>query len=64
VAALEARRIKKQSVSGFFPTRPEPNTTVVVQAAGEDDAIRRVRDALEGHGDFSGFEAEPFVDLT
>jgi hypothetical protein len=61
VAALKERHIQQTQVAGFFSTpAPEPSTTVVVwQAASSDDAVRRVRDALEGHGEFSDFIAEP-----
>lgn len=63
VAALEERDIETRQLDHFFPERaPTPSVTVVVQAAGEDDAKRRVREVLERHGDFSGFEAMPFVD--
>ena len=63
VTALKERHIEIASLDRFFEERlPGPSTTVVVQAAAEDDAIRRVRDELEGHGEYSGFQATPFVD--
>jgi hypothetical protein len=33
---------------------------VVLRASDEGDAVSRVRGALDGHGDFSGFEATAF----
>ena len=63
VAALKERHIQIASLDRFFQVdEPGASTTVVVQAAAEDDAIRRVRDQLEGHGEYSGFQATPFVD--
>jgi hypothetical protein len=63
VAALKEAGVAKSQLAHFFDTPgPEPNTTVVVQASSEDDAIARVRSALERHGEFSSFEAVPFVE--
>jgi hypothetical protein len=61
LAALEQHGLTKQVLAGFFETDPEPRTTVALQAADEDDAIWRVRNALEDHGDFPDLEAEAFV---
>jgi hypothetical protein len=58
-AELEAQDIKKRSLDHLFePRLPDPSATVQVRTAGEGAAIRRVQKALEGRGDFSGFEAE------
>jgi len=37
------------------------STTVVLQAEDEADAIARVRAALDGLGEFTGFEATRFA---
>jgi hypothetical protein len=63
LAALKERRIETQPLDHFLRERlAAPSTTVAVQAAGGDDAIHRVREGLDGHGEFSCFEATPFVE--
>jgi hypothetical protein len=61
-AALEGNGIPIISAGAYFPeSSPGPtfdqHTAVGVLATTEQDAIRFVREALAGHGDFSGFEA-------
>jgi hypothetical protein len=55
--ALRSGRMGLQHTDSFFGEPVPYSTTVVLRAEGEEDAVARVRDALAGHGDFSGFEA-------
>lgn len=62
-AALKAQGIPIISAGAYFPeASPGPtfdqHTAVGVHATSAQDAIRFVRDALAGHGDFSEFEAK------
>jgi hypothetical protein len=59
-AALRAGRMGLQHTDSFFGEPVPYSTTVVLQASDEGEAVSRVRGALEGHGDFSGFEATAF----
>lgn len=58
--ALREQRMGMQHRDAFFAAPLPYSTTVVLLAADEGEAIARVRAALEGHGDFSGFEATAF----
>ena len=59
-AALRSARMGLQHTDSFFADQVPYSTTVVVQAGDEAEAVARVRGALEGHGDFSGFAATAF----
>jgi hypothetical protein len=66
-AALEARGIPSISAGAVWPSSSsglsfEDHSAVGVHATSKGHAIRKVRDALEGHGDFSDFEAMPIGD--
>ena len=50
----------RQRRDTFFAEPLPYSTTVVLQAEDEADAIARVRTALDGHGEFAGFEATTF----
>ena len=44
---------------------PEPtNHSVYLHADSGDEALRRVQEALEGHGPYVAFDVEPFVTTT
>jgi hypothetical protein len=58
--ALRAGHMGLQRRDTFFAEPIPYSTTVVVQAKGTDDAIAKVRGALDGTGDFAGFEATAF----
>ena len=58
--ALREQRMGLQRRDTFFDAPVPYSTTVVVRATSEADAADRVRQALEGTGDFSGFEAAAF----
>jgi hypothetical protein len=58
--ALRRRHMGPQTSDSFFAEPIPYSTTVVVLAADADDAVTQVRDALEGLGEFSGFEAVAF----
>jgi hypothetical protein len=59
VTALEEQGITKHSYDHLFEMRvPDPSATMLVRTAGQNRAVRQVEKALEGHGDFSDFEAE------
>ena len=60
MAALREERMGLQRTDSFFEDRVPYSTTVVLQADDEADAVSRVRAALTGHGDFSGFQAAAF----
>ena len=59
-AALRAGHMGLQRTDSFFGEPVPYSTTVVLRAGDEREAVSRVQSALEGHGDFSGFEATPF----
>ena len=59
--ALRDRRMGRQRHDTFFPEPLPYSTTVVLVAADEHDAVAQVRRALEGLGDFVGFEARGFA---
>jgi hypothetical protein len=59
-AALRAGHMGLQRTDSFFGEPVPYSTTVVLRASDEGDAVSRVRGALEGHGDFTGFEAAAF----
>jgi hypothetical protein len=66
-AALEAQGIPSISSGGLWPSSSsgasfEDHTAVGVHATSKEDAIRKVREALGGHGDFTDFEATPIGD--
>jgi hypothetical protein len=50
----------RQRRDTFFDEPVPYSTTVVLQAESTEDAVARVRSALEGLGDFAGFEATTF----
>jgi hypothetical protein len=58
--ALREQRMGLQHRDTFFDAPVPYSTTVVVRATSEADATGRVRQALDGTGDFSGFEAVAF----
>ena len=58
--ALRAARMGRQRRDTFFEEPLPYSTTVVLQAEDEADAIARVRAALDGLGDFTGFESTSF----
>jgi hypothetical protein len=58
-AALRAGHMGLQHTDSFFGDPVPYSTTVVLRASDEGDALSRVRGALEGNGDFSGFQATP-----
>jgi hypothetical protein len=60
MAALRAGRMGLQRTDSFFAEKVPYSTTVVVQADDVDDAVARVRAALQGTGDFAGFEGTAF----
>lgn len=60
--ALREAHMGLQHRDTFFPSPVPYSTTVVVRAAGDEDAIARVRQALDGVGKFAGFDAVPFAD--
>jgi hypothetical protein len=60
MAALRSARMGLQRTDSFFADKVPYSTTVVVQADDTADAVARVRAALEGHGDFAGFEGTAF----
>ncbi len=59
--ALRSHHMGLQHRDTFFAFLVPYSTTVVVRAASERDAIDRVRRALDGRGDFAGFEAVAFA---
>ena len=59
-AALRAGHMGLQHTDSFFGEPVPYSTTVVLRAGDEGEAVSRVRSALEGHGDFAGFEATAF----
>ena len=58
--ALRGGRMGLQRRDTFFAEPIPYSTTVVVQADDAADAVAKVRGALEGTGDFAGFEATGF----
>jgi hypothetical protein len=58
--ALREGRMGLQHRDTFFDAPVPYSTTVVLRAASEEDAVDQVRRALDGTGDFSGFEAVAF----
>ena len=60
MAALREARMGLQRTDSLFEDRVPYSTTVVLQAEDEADAVSRVRSALAGQGDFSGFQAAAF----
>jgi hypothetical protein len=58
--ALRVAHMGLQRRDTFFDAPVPYSTTVVLRASGEADAVERVREALEGAGEFSGFEAVAF----
>ena len=58
--ALRAGHMGLQRTDSFFGEPVPYSTTVVLRASDESDAVSQVRGALEGHGDFGGFEATAF----
>jgi hypothetical protein len=59
--ALRSARMGRQRRDTFFAEPVPYSTTVVLQAEDEADAIARVRAALDGLGEFTGFEATRFA---
>ncbi|MEA2178128.1 MAG: hypothetical protein QOG77_1425 [Solirubrobacteraceae bacterium] len=62
--ALRTQHMGLQRRDTFFDAPVPYSTTVVVRAASEDDAVDRVRRALDGTGEFSGFQAVAFAPQT
>jgi hypothetical protein len=60
--ALRTHYMGLQRRDTFFSAPVPYSTTVVVRASSTEDAIARVRQALEPAGTFSGFEAAAFGD--
>lgn len=58
--ALRVARMGRQRRDTFFDEPLPFSTTVVLMAESADDAVARVRAALDGLGDFVGFEATSF----
>ena len=58
--ALRSARMGRQRRDTFFGEPLPYSTTVVLMAESPEDAVARVRAALDGHGDFAGFEATSF----
>jgi hypothetical protein len=59
--ALRAERMGRQRRDSFFDEPLPYSTTVVVRADGPEDAVARVRQTLEGLGEFVGYEATAFT---
>ncbi len=59
--ALRVAHMGRQRRDTFFDEPLPYSTTVVLQAESAQDAVARVRAALDGLGDFAGFESTPFI---
>ena len=55
--ALRRAHMGRQRKDSFFADPIPYSTTVVLRADDEGDAVARVRAALDGLGEFAGFEA-------
>ena len=58
--ALRVAHMGRQRRDTFFEEPLPYSTTVVLYAENPEDAIVRVRAALDGLGDFTGFESTSF----
>ena len=60
--SLRSHHMGLQRRDTFFASPVPYSTTVVALADDEQDAIARVRQALDGHGEFAGFQAVGLAD--